>query len=113
MRRCGMDMQITELAAEGEMLLRRDVLVAEEDHKVFRERAMDFVHLAVGARVIRHQPADIDAGDFRADDRGQFFDADGLVRLGLAGGVPIAGALLAGQRRHARSSDVFCHIVAA
>ena len=70
MRRGGMEMQLTELAAEDEMLLRRDVLVAEEDDEVFGERAMDLVHLAVGAGIVRDQLADVDAGDFRADDGG-------------------------------------------
>jgi len=35
-----MDVQLTELAAEGEMLLRRDVLVTEEDDAIFGQRAM-------------------------------------------------------------------------
>ena len=48
-RRGGMDVQLAELAPEGEVLLRRDVLVAEEDDEVFGERAVDLVHLAVGA----------------------------------------------------------------
>ena len=39
-----MDVQFAEQAAEGEMLLRRDVLVAEEDDEIFGERAVDFVH---------------------------------------------------------------------
>ena len=78
-------MQFAELAAEGEMLVRADVLVAEEDHEIFGERAMDFVHLAIGARVVRDELADVDAGDFRADDRGEFLDADGLVRVRFAG----------------------------
>ena len=57
MGRAGMDVQIAELAAEGEMLLRRDVLVAEEDHEVFGQRAMDLVHGAVGqARRPRSTP---------------------------------------------------------
>ena len=43
-RRGGMDVQFAELAAEGQMLLRGDVLVAEEDHEVFGERAVDLVH---------------------------------------------------------------------
>ena len=50
MGRGRMNVQLAELAAEGEMLVRRDVLVAEEDHEIFGERAMDLVHLAVGAR---------------------------------------------------------------
>ena len=67
-------MQFAELAAEGEMLVRRDVLVAKEDHEIFGERAMDLVHLAIGARIVGDELADIDAGDFRADDRGELFD---------------------------------------
>jgi hypothetical protein len=48
---------------------------------------VDLVHLPIGARVIRDELADIDAGDFRTDDRGEFFDSDGLVGLGVAGDV--------------------------
>jgi hypothetical protein len=66
---------------------------------------MDFVHLPVGARVVRDELADVDAGDFRTDDRGEFFDGDGLVGLGVAGGVAITRTLLAGQRRHGRSPN--------
>ena len=82
-------MQLAEPAPEGEVLLRRDVLVAEEDHEVFRERAMDLIRLAVG------EQKRVGAGDLRADDRREFLDADGLVRLLFAGGVAIARALLA------------------
>ncbi len=81
------------------------MLVAKEDHEIFGERAMDLVHLAIGAGVIRDELADVDAGDFRADDRGEFFDADGLVGLGVADGVAITRTLLAGQRRHGRSPN--------
>jgi hypothetical protein len=100
-----MHMQFAELAPEGEMLLRGDVLVAKEDDEIFGERAMDFVHLPVRARVIRHELANIDAGNFRADDRGQFFDADGFVGVSFAGDVPVTRTLLAGQRRHGRSPN--------
>ena len=100
-----MHVQFAELAAEGEMLVGADVLVAKEDHEIFGERAMDLVHLAIGARVVRDELADVDAGDFRADDRGEFFDADGLVGLGVADGVAITRTLLAGQRRHGRSPN--------
>ncbi len=79
----GMDMQLAELAPEGEMLLRRDVLVAEKDHEIFGKRAMDLVHLAIGGRVAFDEIADIDAGNLRADDRRQLLDRDGLVGLGL------------------------------
>ena len=51
MGRGGMDVQFAELAPEGEMLLRRDVLVAKEDHEIFGQRAVDLVHGAVGAIV--------------------------------------------------------------
>ncbi len=98
MRRGGMDVQIAEFAAEGEMLVGADVLVAEEDHEIFGERAVDLVHLPVGARIAGDEFADIDAGDFRADDRRELFDRDGLVGFGFAGDVPVARALLAGQR---------------
>jgi hypothetical protein len=72
--RGGMNMQLAEFASEGEMLLRRDVLVAKEDHEVFGQRAMDLVDLAIGALLVRYQPADIDARNLRADDRRQLFD---------------------------------------
>src|SRR5947208_16736115 len=100
-------MQIAELAPEGEMLLRGDVLIPEEDHEIFGERAMNLVHLAVRARIVGNQFADIDAGNLRADDRGEFFHADGLIGLASVCGVPIARALLAGERTHGRSSDRF------
>jgi hypothetical protein len=97
MGRGGMDMQFAEPAAEGEMLLRRDVLGAEKDYEVFGERAVDLVHLAIGRRIFRNQSADVDARNFRTNDRGELLDADGLVTLGLVGCVAIAGPLLAGQ----------------
>jgi len=55
---------------------------------------MDLVHLAV-----RRSPSEtslpiIDAGDLRADDRGQFFDRDGFIGLGFAVEMPIAGTLV-------------------
>ena len=47
------DVQFAELAAEIEVLLRREMLVAEEDHQVFGQRAMDLVHLPVADGVRR------------------------------------------------------------
>src|SRR3984893_2437161 len=108
----GMDVQFAELAAEGEMLLWADVLVAKKDHEIFGERAMDLVHLAVGARVVGNELADIDARYFRADDRRELFDADGLKGLALVGGMPIARSLLAGQRGHRKPPSLFSAIVA-
>ena len=52
-------MQLAEQPAEGQMLLRRDVLIAEEDHDVFRERSMDLVHRAVGQRFCEIDAADL------------------------------------------------------
>ena len=49
----GMDVQLAEQPAEGQMLLRRDVLVAEEDDEVFGQRPVDFVELPVGERLAR------------------------------------------------------------
>jgi len=80
-------MQFAELAPKGEMLLRRDVLVAEEDHEVFGERAVNLVHGPVGARVLGDEFADIDAGYLGADDRGELFNRDGLVGFGIVGDV--------------------------
>src|SRR3954454_6947370 len=94
---CGMNMQLAKFAAEGEVLLRRDVLVAKEDHEVFGERAMDLVDLAIGARIVRDELSDIDTGNFRTDDRGELFDSNGLVGFALAGDVAVARTLLAGQ----------------
>ena len=102
---CRMDVQLAEFAAEGEMLLRRDVLVAEENHEIFGKRAVDFIHLPVGARIVRDKLADVDARNLGANDRRQLLDADGLVGLDFAGDVPIAGPLLAGQRAHGRSPN--------
>src|SRR2546430_7375953 len=99
MWRGGMDMQLAELAAEGEMLVWGDVLIPEEDHEIFGQRAVDLVHGPVGERT-----SEIDARYFRADDRGQLFDPDGLVLPGFLGDVPIAGSLLAGERTPGGSS---------
>src|SRR6266702_8205800 len=92
-----MKMQLAELAAKGEMLLWRDVLVAEEDDEVFGERAMDLVHLPVGAGIVGDELADVDAGDLRADDGRELFDRDGLVRRAVFRRGAVARTLLAGE----------------
>ncbi len=107
MRRRRMHMQVAELAPEGEMLRRGDVLVAEEDDGIFRERAVDLVHLAVRA-LLGHEPAEIDAGNLRADDGRELLHRNGLVGLFLAGCVAIARPLLAGERGHGVSSGERC-----
>src|SRR4030081_3319836 len=95
MRGGGMNMQLAELAPKGEMLLWGAVLIAKEDHEIFGERAVDLVHGLVGQRACEIAP-----GYLGADDRGEFFGPDGLVRRRFVGDVPIAGSLLAGERRH-------------
>src|SRR6476469_1440617 len=111
MRGGRMDVQIAELAPEGEMLGRGEVLIPEEDHEIFGERAMDFVHLAVRTRFVRDQLADIDARYFSADDRGELLDGDGLIGFAGVCDVPIARSLLAGKRAHANPPE--CSSLAA
>ena len=64
-----------KLAAEIEVLFVADVLVAEEDHQVFRQRAVDLLEGLVAERLRQ-----IDAADLRADDRRQLVDRDRVVR---------------------------------
>ena len=70
----GMDVQVAELPAEGEMLLGGEMLVAEEDHEIFRQRPMDLVGGLVAERLRQ-----IDAADLGADDRRQLVERDRLV----------------------------------
>src|SRR3954454_1792946 len=65
--------QLAELAAEIEMLLRREMLVAEKDHEIFSQRAMDLVHLPV------RRLAQIDLADLGPDDRGQLVHRDRFI----------------------------------
>ena len=81
-----MGVQVAEQPAERQVLVLRDVLVAEEDHQVLGQRAVDLVLLAIGERL-----AEVDAGDLGADDRRQLVDGEGLVGRALFGDVPIAG----------------------
>src|SRR6476619_3520108 len=99
MLRSGMDVQLTEQPAKGQMLLRRDVLIAEEDHDVFRQRSMDLIYCAVGQRF-----CEVDAADLGADDRRELVDADRLVGHRVAGHVPIARTVLAAERTHGAPS---------
>ena len=55
-RRGGMDVQLAELSAERQMLFLRQMLIPEEDHGVFRQRAVDLVLLAIGQRLARSTP---------------------------------------------------------
>ncbi len=69
-----MDGQVPEQPAERLLRLMVDLLVAEEDHLVFGDGRVQFVHLPVGQR-----PGEIDAADLGADDAGERAHLDGFV----------------------------------
>ena len=96
-RRGRMDVQFPEQPTEGQVLLRRDVLITEKDDDILGQRPMDFVDRPVGQRF-----CEIDAVDFRANDRRELVDADRLVGSRSIGRVPIAGAFLAAERTHGK-----------
>ena len=97
-RRGGMDVQLAEAAAELEMLFVGDVLVAEEDHQVLGQRAMDLLE-----RLVAQGLGEIDAADLRTDDRRQLVHRDGVVWRGFIGVVLVARAVVATQDAHGRS----------
>jgi hypothetical protein len=97
-RRRGMEVQFSEAAAEIEVLVLADVLVAEEDHQVLRQRAVDLLERLVAQRL-----REIDTGDLRADDRRQLVDGDRLVSDRLIGAVLVARSVVASQDAHGRS----------
>jgi hypothetical protein len=66
-----MHVQLAEAGAERLVLVDGHDLVAEEDHTIFEQRLVHRVELPVG-----HRPRQFDAGDFRADGRGQCADFD-------------------------------------
>jgi len=77
---------IRQEAAKGQVLVLAQVLVAEEDHRVFGERAMDFVEHAVAERLRQ-----IDAADLAADDRRKLVDGDRVVWPGIFADILDAG----------------------
>jgi hypothetical protein len=85
-----MDVEIAKETAEGQVLVLAQVLVAEEDHRVFGERTMDFVDRAVAERLRQ-----VDAADFTADDRRQLVDGDRVVRPGIFTDILDAGTIAA------------------
>jgi hypothetical protein len=87
-----MDVQFAEVAAERQMLLRRQMLIAEEDHGVLGQCSVDLVHLAV-----RGRSREIGAADFRADDRRELIDRDRFVRRRLVREVPISRSVVSAQ----------------
>src|SRR5436309_2571863 len=71
------------------MLVLGQMLVAEEDHEVLGQGAVDLVERAVAER-----PRQIDPADLTADDRRQFVDGDRVVRRRLIGEVLVTGAIV-------------------
>ena len=64
--------ELAEAAAEGDVLLARDLLVAEQQDAALEEGAMDLVELGVAERL-----GEIDALDFGAERVGQRPHGDG------------------------------------
>ena len=97
-RRGRVDVQIAEQAPEGEMLVLAQMLVAEKDHRVFGERAMDLVD-----RLVAERARQVDAAHFGADDRRQFVDSDRVKRGRLVARMLVAGAVSLAHQAHRRS----------
>ena len=101
-----MDDRVAKAAAEGDVLIDRDLLVAEEHDEIVHQGIVDFLELLVSQRLRQ-----VDSGDFRADGRRHLADGDGLVShcipLGLWSGQETAGSrrqASAGIRRRTFSS---------
>ena len=84
-----MDVQLAKISPEGEVLFRRQVLIAEENDRIFRQCAMDFVHLPV-----RQRFAQIGARDFGANDRREFVHGNGFVRRRFVRGMTIPRSVI-------------------
>ncbi len=75
---------------ESEVLVLGQMLVAEKDHQILGQRAMDLVESPIAERFRQ-----IDAADLAADDRGQLVDRDRVVRPCLVGDIFDAGTVAA------------------
>ena len=76
-RDAGVNCEIAEQPAQRLVAFEIEVLVAEEDHRMFGERGLDLLQLAAAQRL-----GQIDAGNFRADMDGQGGHLDGAVGHG-------------------------------
>jgi hypothetical protein len=85
-----MKVKIAKEAAEGEVLLLGQVLVAKEDHGVFGQRAMDLVERPVTERLRQVDPIDLGA-----DNRRQLVDRDRVVRARILSNIFDAGTIAA------------------
>ena len=90
MRRGRVDVQFAEAAAEIQMLLRRQILVAEEDHQVFGEGALNF-----GERGVAQWLGQIHPADFRPDHRCEFVHRNGFIRCAAVRHMADARATIA------------------
>ena len=69
-----MQVEFSEAAAEGEVLLHRQRLVAEEDDQVVHPGGVDLLRLAIAKR-----PGQVHARDFCPNDRGDLAHFDRFV----------------------------------
>src|SRR6266576_3644506 len=68
-------LDLTEIAAEGELLLIRDVLVVEGEHRVFVHAGLDRCDL-----IARQWLPEVDARDLADEDRMDLANTDGHLR---------------------------------
>jgi hypothetical protein len=103
-----MNLQRAESAAEGNLLIRRDALVAEHEHMVIEVSAMNAREIVLAKRL-----AEIESEDFRADGTVERANLEGLgfngvaVMAGSSGGKGSRHRKLVvdlfGERRRGRS----------
>ncbi len=85
------------------MLLRRDVLIAEENNDIFGKSPMNLID-----RPVRQGSCEINARDLCADDRGELIDIDRFIGLRRVARLPDAWTVLAAQRTHELSPAECC-----
>jgi hypothetical protein len=90
-----MEVEIAKEATKGQVLVLGQVLVAEEDHRVFGERAVDFVERAVAERLRQ-----VYTTDLAADDRCQLVDGYCVVRPGIFADILDARTVASAQQAH-------------
>jgi hypothetical protein len=94
-----MDLQRAKAAAKGDLLVRRDALVAKHQYVVIEVRAMNAREILVNKRLIQ-----IEAQDFRAHGavEGTDFDAVRGSRAGMEGLSGLSGNSGVGSNRHTK-----------
>jgi hypothetical protein len=76
--RTGMDMQLPEMPAKGNMAVEIQLLVAKEQHLMGQERGVDFLELAMA------EPPQINAANLRPDKRGNQTHLDRFIGRGAS-----------------------------